>query len=233
MARITPDRQLVWVSRTGKREVVPAATGLFRFPHLSADGRSVLAESMDRAGAESNIWLIAGTDRKSVTIDPGKEVGPVWSPDGKRFAYEKDDKLWTRDIQGGAPELLSASLPGAPTSWSLDGQKLAVTRHDPVTIRDACVIDLGKPGKPVSCPAATPFIEHYAQISPDGEWLAYRSNESGRTQVYVVSLRAGAAANRVQVSPPDKDASGPRLRRDGKELYFIRETKLVAAPAAA
>lgn len=230
-----PERQLVWVSRNGKRESTPVATGILRYPRISPDGKQIMVERIDAPGSESSIWLFGvGAAQRRVTLDPGMEAGPVWSPDGKRFLYGRDSRLWLQDVESGVP---ARPLPGIagdyPTFWSADGRRVAYSRRNEVTGWDVCLLDMTNLDAPKStCPAATRFYENDGQLSPDGRWLAYRTNESGRYNVYLQRVD-GKGEARLQISLPDRNAYGPRWRSDGRELYYCSGDTIMAVPVFA
>ena len=130
--------------------------------------------------------------------------------------------FYRKDIRGGAPELVEKQDPAATakvvSDWSRDGRVLIYTQNDPKTNADVWYVPLvaGKPsGQPVKL-LGTDASESQGQISPDGNWLAYVSNESGTPAVYIRSFPTGDGVWRVSV----EGGSEPRWRADGRELFF-------------
>ena len=123
-----------------------------------------------------------------------------------------------------------------PTSWSADGRFLLYHSIDPQTNADLWVVPMVGDRTP-SVFLKTPFREAYGAFSPDGRWVAYQSNESGRTEIYVRPFvppgAAGTAAGRPGASGrcPRRAASMPVWRPDGKELYYLNPAgAMMAAP---
>jgi len=148
-------------------------------------------------------------------------AGVVWSPDGSRIVFTKNQDLYLKDSSGsGAEELLFQSgNPKYVSDWSRDGRFLLYTEIDPN--KQADIWYLPDPLKRDSRQAvkflATEFAESQAQSSPDGKWVAYFSNESGRGEVYVRPFPPGPGQWRVSAS----GGREPRWSRDGKELFYL------------
>jgi len=177
----------------------------------------------------ADVWIQEGSRSLRFTSDPADDRIEVWSPDSKQVVFASDRKghfdLYRKAANGlGSEELLleSDSLK-FPMSWSPDGRYIIYW----TTLNDG---DLMVPplngGKPFPF-LSTPFNEELAQFSPDGKWVAYDSNESGRYEVYVRPFPGPGAA--WQVSTAGGDSA--RRRADGKELYFLApDSTLMAAP---
>src|SRR4029079_17549286 len=157
---------------------------------LSPDGTRVASYRPDQQG---DIWLYEfarGTTTR-LTFGPTPDRFPVWSPDGNRIAFASGrsgnlSHLYWKNADGtGEEELLFMSnLPKTPTSWSRDGRFLLFGMTDPTSSSDIWVLPLEGDRKPVPF-LQTQFVEGQAMFSPDGRWIAYTSNESGRPEVYV------------------------------------------------
>ena len=148
---------------------------------------------------------------------------PVWSPDGSRIAFDKELKgqqtLYQKpSLGGGAEELLLASSanPRAPQAWSPDGRFLMYFERDPVTLADLWVLPLDGKQQP-SVFVNSKFEERTPQFSPDGRWVAYMSEESGRPEIYLRPFPASSGQFPVSTT----GGITPRWRLDGKELYYI------------
>jgi Tol biopolymer transport system component len=130
--------------------------------------------------------------------------------------------FYRKDIRGGAPELVEKHDPAATTKvvsdWSRDGQVLIYTQNDPKTNADIWYVPLvaGKPSGQQVKFLGTTALESQGQMSPDGHWLAYASNESGTFEVYIRSFPTGDRVWRVSA----EGGSEPRGRADGRELFF-------------
>ncbi len=227
--------QLTWVGRDG------AVTGTFGSPAqysgmtLSPDQTKAALTLNDSAGG-SNIW-IAELERgvtSRLTFGRGRELFPLWSPDGTRivFTLQRPDftgQLYKKASNGAGaaePLLIGDDAVKFPTEWSRDGKILLYHSFVPNTLSDIWMApsDGGTPTPLVQ----TPFTESSARLSPDGRWVAYASDESDQFQVYVQSYPPGRGKWRISTS----GGRLPEWSRDGRELYFVdAEGRLVAAPA--
>lgn len=220
----TPDWQLVWVDRTGKRiGVVADKLSNLQFARLSAQGDKV-ALVVD-TGA-NDIWVLdlARGIRTRLTFGPVTNDFPVWSPDGKWIAYGSQSNgknhLYRKLSDGsGAEELLlddeQTLIPG---DWSSDSQYLLYSRG-PFFSNGAEIWALPLEGdrKPfLIVPHSASSYAGAGRLSPDGRWLAYSSNESGQTEVYVIPFRGGQGKWQVSQSGGDR----PLWGKDGKSLYY-------------
>jgi Tol biopolymer transport system component len=231
-------QQLTWFDRIGKVVGVagePDANNL-QTPELSPDGRRV---AMTRTvQTNQDVWLMdlvrGGLTR--LTFDPALDNDPVWSPDGMRIAFSSNIagafNLFTKPSNGaGAEETLLKNPNSMLTQdWSRDGRFLLYYEVNPKTGRDLWALELtGNDHKP-RVVANTPFEEVLGQFSPDGRWVAYQTNESGRFEIVVQPFPA--ANGKWQVSTGGGVA--PRWRADGKEIYFIApDATMMAVPITA
>jgi Tol biopolymer transport system component len=231
-------RQLTWFDRTGKALGVAGApdANLINAPELSPDGRRV---GIDRV-VQSNrdVWLmdlVRGALTR-FTFDASVDGYPVWSPDASRVAFESRRKgsydIWVRPSSGAGTEELLLETPNNewPLDWSKDGRFLLYYQDSPKTGADVWALPMtGTDRKPVVV-ANTPFEESKGQFSPDGRWVAYETNESGRTEIVVQAFPEVRGKSQVSTN----GGVQPRWRPDGKELYFIApDRKLMAVTATA
>ena len=180
-------------------------------------------------GDSTDVWLydLARGIRTRLTFDPWNTSGPVWSPDSRTIYYSSDRniqwRIYRRPVSGAGQEevLTSPSAPASAWHVSPDGRFLVFERNATRagTNLDLWVLPLSGGGEDTAF-LATPFSESEARFSPDGRWLAYTSNESGRGEVYVTSFPG--REGKWQVS--SGGGSGPRWRRDGRELFFVAPT---------
>lgn len=184
--------QMSWLDGSGKRQPVLAALGAYATPRLSPDGRKVafVGESSD-----SYVYDLERHTTTRLTFD-GLSLVPVWSPDGRHLAFRTTGKefsiSWERSDGAGEPQkLLESTNVLVPWSFSSDGRRLAYfeigaqTGYDLWTLPlDLTDPDHPKPGKPEPF-LSTPAEELVPRFSPDGRWIAYRSDESGTTEIYV------------------------------------------------
>ena len=242
------EKRLTWFDRTGKNLGATGEAGDYWDVRLSPDGQKLASNAGD---PNSEIWVddLTRVVRMRLTIDPDTDHGvPVWSPDGDRIAYavlggKIRGGIYQKHANGaGSNELLLADSDRSiwPTSWSRDGRFILYSRDaTPEEDTDIWVLPMGGDRRP------RPFVQVRAraydgEFSPDGRWVAYTSEESGRGEVYVVPFEAGRILN---TGPGPASAGGggrwlvsasggrsPRWRRDGKEIfYFSPANQMMAA----
>ncbi len=218
-----PDSQLVWFDRSGKRSGNVGEPDRYGSLELSPDEKEVAFERLDADGRHANLWLVdlarGSTSRLTSTV--GSDYAPVWSPDGSRLLFGSA-RLGPGDLfeigAGGSAEkqVFHDAQDKNPMDWSRDGNFALFLSVSPTTREDIWILRFADGGKATPL-VATRFSETDGQISPDGKWFAYCSDESGRPEVYVQSF--ADAANRHQVSV--SGGTRPRWRGDGKELFFM------------
>ena len=255
-----PRRQLAWFDRSGKALGtlgVPDANGL-TFPSVSPDGHRVAVSRTVQGN--TNIWLLDGSRASRFTFEATLDRYPVWSPDGRRLVFASFRKgtidLYQKSSSGvGAedPLLESSAQARVPTDWSVDGRFLLYMTASLQTASDIWVLPVD--GSHVSMTAGrsepaegrtpweflrTRFDERQGAFSPDGQWVAYTSNESGRYEIYVRPFAgptaSGEAANAAAAQWQLSTSGGiyPRWRPDGKELYYLGPRgEMMAVPIAA
>ena len=239
--------QFLWVDRSGKRLSAATPPGINgTYLRLSPDGRSLATAVFDVERGVTDIWIYntsAGTGRKAISR-PGISHVPVWSPDSRRLVY-----VWDRSW----PSLALSSTDGLPdpeplpntgfmrpTDWSSDGRFIlfnnsglpAVTQH---FSSDVFAIDMAR-GRKVIPLITTQFFENEGVFSPDGRWLAFLSDESGKAEIYVQAIDRGNDSLRVtgeRLLISRQGAQCLRWRKDGRELYYLGwDGELYAVPLA-
>jgi Tol biopolymer transport system component len=216
--------RLVWRSRDGTQiGTVGDDESWYYGPSISPDGRSVLVGRYPITG-DGDIWLYdreRGLGRPLVT-GPNEDDVTVWSPDGRAIAFLSSGSGTSSSI-----EILRLDDPDAPrtmihggdlftwpTQWLPDGSGVLVARS--ASSNDIAMIDPARPGELIDV-LSTPFGETDGQVSPDGRWLAYASDVSGRKEIYVRPFRG--AGSDWQVSTDG--GSRAKWSRDGGELFFL------------
>ncbi len=218
--------QLVWFDRSDKKLGVVGATGDYSDLALSPDEKQLAFSRLDPNTGNVDVWLMDLTTGvpSRLTFDTAVDFSPVWSPDGKQIVFasvrEGVPNLFQKMANGSGPEVLLYRSPLAklPSDWSLDGHFLLCSLIDPKTRFDLSVISITDSRKAESF-LQTPANERRAMFSPNGRWVVYESDESGKKEIYVQSFPASGA--KWQVS--ESGGSQPRWRRDGKELFYLRD----------
>jgi Tol biopolymer transport system component len=220
--------RLAWVRRDGTILEYVGDEDWLRAVRLSADGRQALIER----GNPRALWIF--DFERSVltraTFEQELRGWPVWSPDGSRIAYsgEKDDRisLYGRNAKGGRPETLihQSSFDDYLYDWSRDGNYLIYCEVNPQTRLDLWLLPLAGDRKPRPF-LKTPFNEDWPQFSPDGRWVAYVSDESGRNEVYVTSFPN--AEGKWQIST--EGGSMPRWAANGEIFFESASARIMAA----
>jgi Tol biopolymer transport system component len=230
-------RQLTWMDRSGttRGTVGDPDSSDLSTPRVSPDGRRVVVSRTVQGNED--LWLLDGARTSRFTVDAAQDQRPVWSPDGTRIVFRSTrtnaGDLYQKLTSGGSAEerLVASDQAKIPTSWSADGRFLLYFSNDPQTGSDLWVVPMRGDRTP-SVLLKTPFQELWGAFSPDGRWVAYESNESGRYEIHVrpfVPPGGPAAGGQWQVST----AGGvfPAWRRDGNELYYLNPAgALMAAP---
>ena len=231
-----PRIQLTWHDRTGKKIASIGPPEPIETMALSADGRSV-ALNLIAAEGQGGLWILDTTrgTLSRLTFSPQTDLNPVWSPTGREVAFSSD-RLGHMDIYAAATSstdqvkpVATSSLPKWANDWSPDGQFLIYEMEDPKRGYD---LWYSKP-KPGGGYESTPFLctpadERAAKFSPDGHFVAYVSNESGRPEVYVRRFPDGGGMRRISLN----GGSLPSWRKDGKELFYLEGTTLVSVGVA-
>jgi eukaryotic-like serine/threonine-protein kinase len=224
-----PQSQLQWVTRTGKQIGLVGPPGLYQRLRLSPDGKRIAVVRIDRLNHTGDFWIyeIARDTWTRFTFASSTGGGfAAWSPDGHQLAYRYGgpSDLFEKASDGSGNETILLPDGGAPDAWSPDGRYLVYQIPNLKTGMDLWVLPLFGDRKPISF-LQTPFDEVSATISPDGRWIAYESNESGRWEVYVRPfLRPGPkwqVSSGGSMEPSWGTSTGPKWSSNRKELFYI------------
>ena len=218
--------QLTWLDRSGKELVKVGSVEEERLVSLSPDGKNVATMRLENQGMNQGIWIynLERGDETRFTLPNVGSTSPVWSPDGNLIAFGEGKALYLKDTNGGSNEqlLLQDGNDKTPSDWSRDGRYLIYTENNPKSQADIWYLTdpLNKSAdrKPVLF-QGTDAVESQGQLSPDGRWLTYLSEESGESAVYVRPFPSGPGRWKVSSSAPRNRE--PRWRRDGKELFYL------------
>ena len=216
---------LAWMDRAGKELGQVGKPAVICNPTLSPDGSRVAVDVSDLAENNVDVWLesTSGAGNTRFTFSPEEDVVGVWSRDGSILAYRENlpghSALITKRATGLEREQtkfeVSASDDIVPNSWSMDGRQILATHSGPSGGTHLLLVSLAG-GNP------TPFAmskgnELNGQLSPDGKWVAYASDESGTWQIYVTTFPG--AVGKFQVSRGG--GTEPRWNRNGKEIFYL------------
>jgi hypothetical protein len=227
------DRTLVWTDRQGREKAIAAPPRSYVYPRLSPDGAKIALDVRDQ---EHDIWTwdLARSMLMRLTLDPASDMYPVWTPDGRRVIFTSGraeiNALYAQQANGtGVAELLVRSPQElTPYSMTPDGKRMVVREGNFATSRDLALVHLD--GTPRTEPLLhASFYEENGEISPDGRWLAYQSNESGQSEIYVRPF-PNVESGRWQVSTTG--GQQPVWARNGRELFYI-DPKLEVMTAVA
>ena len=231
-------RQFRWFDRTGRRlgamgdpdEGQPAG------PQLSSDGRTVLFRRT--LNGNTDLWSVEAPRNalRKLTSDAGRDYEALWSPHGDRIVFTSDRtgvlNLYETSVSSGSAQteslLLETPEHKNPSDWSADGRFILYSVQSPTTGNDLWALPLFGDRRPTPV-AHSGASELRGRFSPDGRWVAYDSNESGRSEVYVQSFPD--LARPMQISTGG--GSSPVWRGDGRELFFRSlDDQLMSVPIA-
>lgn len=220
--------RLIWHDRSGKILSDSVPPDAYSNLVISPDGKYVAIDKTDTSNDNTDIFVydLARSSFRRLTFDPAIDAVPVWSPDGGRIMFGssrgRNFGIFIKPADGSQSEHaleLPSGVDMLPLDWSRDGRNLIY-----LAVPDLWVYSFTE-GKARLFLKANASLNN-AQFSPDGKWVAYSSNESGRWEVYVTSFPD--ARGKWQVSTDGGEE--PRWRGDGKEIYFLSaDAKLMAA----
>jgi Tol biopolymer transport system component len=229
--------QLIWFDRNGEARGAASASGNYQQFSISPDGRRVAVGRSDDQGTTAHLWLIE-LDRQLVsrlTSSPSYDASPLWFPDGQRVAFvarrNGQHMLCVTDANSDGQEqvLHKAGQIANLEDVSPDARFLIYSTVSSRTGSDLWLLTLADDrknadGKPQPL-FQSAFNESDGRLSPDGRWVAYVSDESGRDEVYVRSFPP--AGGRWQITA--EGGNHPRWRRDGRELFFVSADRALHA----
>jgi hypothetical protein len=218
---------LVWVSRNGAEKPLGAPAHAYTGPRLSPDNRRVAVGIVEQ---ETQIWLydLSRETLTRFTFGGTANQAISWTPNGKRITFVSNregplNPFWQlADGSGGLERLTTSEYVNVPMSWSADGQLLAFVEGHPTTGHDIWVMRMSdRKAQPF---LQTPFNESAPRFSPDGRWMTYVSDESGRPEIYVQPYPG--PGGKWQIST--EGGTEPVWNPNGRELFYRVGNKMVA-----
>ena len=220
--------RLVWYDRKGNELGSVGKPDVYSNVALSPDGRFLAVDKTDVTTANTDVWVydLQGESEKRLTFDPGIDALPVWGPDRKQVAFTSSRRrlfdIYIKEVSAGEAEkeLLRGTEDLYSMDWSPDGKTI-------LYLNGGDFWTLAMPERKGSLFIKATGLMKNAQFSPNGKWVAYASNESGKWEIYVTNFPEAKA--KWQVS--NGGGEQPRWRADGKELFFLSgEGKMVSVP---
>jgi Tol biopolymer transport system component len=221
--------QLFWFDRKGVQIGAVSKPEVYGNVSLSPNGKSAAVNQTDIASENTDVWIydLERGSTKRLTFDPAADSVPVWSPDGARLVFSSNrnsirNDLYMKNSDGSLDEklIVQGGVNNFANDWSRNGKYLLFAR-------DADLWFATVPELKSEIFLKAPSISRNSQFSPDGKWVAYSSNETGRWEIYVTSFPE--ARGKWQVSTGGGEQ--PRWRGDGKELFYLSpDAEMMAAP---
>jgi eukaryotic-like serine/threonine-protein kinase len=235
----TIEQRLTWFDRKGTNLGTLGSVGTFEQPQISPNGDRVIFNRPDDNGGNRDVWLIetARGTASRLTVNQANEWNAIWAPDGRRIAFASD-RTGTRDgstwektsMDPGAGENRVEGLPdwANPEDWSRDGKWIAFSNG--AQHGDIWIAPFGGDRKPFRF-FDSGFEDRIPRFSPDGNWIAYHSNESGRFEIYVRPFYGKPAQSGEKIQISLQGGFYATWSRTGKELFFLGpDSKLYYVP---
>jgi Tol biopolymer transport system component len=225
-----PKNRLVWLDRTGRELGQAGEPGYIYSVRLSPDGqRAVL--TIDETISGSDIWIqdLSRDTRTRFVSGPTDDSGGTWSEDGRRLAYfsccEDASAFHIKELgdtgKGQLP--VKEQSWAAPIDWSRDGRFILYWADE-----DLWVLPASGAEKPYLWMQSRPKVRQ-ARFSPDGRWVAFVSEETGRPEIYVTAFDRPGEKTRIST----EGGNGPRWRSDGKEMFYVTiDSKVMSVPVS-
>ena len=242
--RETRDAPIVWMTLSGKTTPLRATAANWGDIQFSPDGHRLAVDIIDDKDKNTDVWVYewARDALTRLTFDPAPDQRPVWTPDGRRIVFGSGrnsgafNLYWQRaDATGDIQRLTESEANQLPASWHPSGKFLAFTEASKQTGFDLMILPMDgdeisgwKPGKPMVF-LNSPFREAEPMFSPDGRWLAYMSNESGRNEIYVRPFPGPGGKWQVSTG----GGQYPLWSRTHRELFYAAaDNRIMVVPWA-
>jgi eukaryotic-like serine/threonine-protein kinase len=220
--------QPLWFDRTGTELGKVGTPDVYGNASIAPNGRSVAVDKTDMTSLNTDIWTyeLQHDNAKRLTFDPAFDVVPVWSPNASQLIFGSNRQLsvdlFMKNSDGAQEEkdILHDEPNKVPNDWSKDGKYILYTRGLELWF-------LSLPELKNSLFLKSVSILRNGQFSPDGKWVAYASNETGKWQIYVTSFPEAKGKWQISTGAGEQ----PRWRGDGKELFYLSaDYKMMAVP---
>ncbi len=227
--------RLAWYDRSGKQLSTFGRPAIYYSPRLSPDGKRLAVDLYEAQSRNVDVWVceLARDVWSRFTFEPGVDRSPVWSRDGNTIVFYSNRKgrvdLYQRPASGAGNEdpFFESDVDKLPNDWAPDGKSFLITSTgNPRTRNDLWILTLSGDKKAIPF-LQTEFNEGAGTFSPDGRWITYNSDESGKNQIYVRPFPGPGGKWQVSTA----GGRQPIWSRNGKEIFFISDdNKLFSAP---
>ncbi|MEO8050278.1 MAG: winged helix-turn-helix domain-containing protein [Acidobacteriota bacterium] len=226
----TGSTELVWLDRQGETIGRIGGPADYSNPALSPDEKKLAVSRLDPEKKTRDLWVfdLVGKTSSRFTFDPEDENKPVWSPDGSRLAFNSMrhgfSDIYVKEATGTSEPklLLTSNRNKSVQDWSPDGSFITYRLGNAIW---ALPLDGDRTPRKALI-SSIPEVASAGELSPDGRWLAYQTNEANRSEIYVERLRPSEGKWQLTTD----GGMEPRWRRDSKELFFVAHDKLMAVP---
>jgi Tol biopolymer transport system component len=228
-------RRLVWFDRSGNEVAESPDAGDWGPARLSPGGKHAVVAKLGLTGEAADLWSVDYNGKSTqITTTAAHESSPVWSPDGSKIVAsirgkaEGNYDLYVMPADGSKPDLLfRSSSQKSPTDWSRDGRYIFMNVAGESTKWDVWAVSTAdRRAGPI---LDTINSERDAVLSPDGKWMAFDTDETGRIEVYVQSFGGISSERRKRWKVSAGGGGTPKWSGDGKELYYITASGRVMA----
>jgi serine/threonine-protein kinase len=212
-------RTLVWIDRQRRETAVGAPPRAYAFPRVSPDGTRI-AVSIRESDTDIHLWDVSRRVLRQLTFDPGANTTLTWL-DNDRLALSAQVDGWGQVFEHradglGTPRQITSGLPSFPYAASREGTLIVVGEYPPDGAWDIGLVPTQKPESRITV-ERTKAREGNPALSPDGRWLAYQSNKTGRNEIYV---RPFPVSGQGEIAVTAEGATRPVWARDGSELFY-------------